>query len=95
MDKEEIKEAFGEDMDVILKGKSKTTYYAEHGKKLTSRTKNTPNNIGTAEKIMQIAIGRSNKIYKIPMQFAIAVKGFENWCIEKTLLHRMLDWHII
>lgn len=85
MNKEEIMEAFGEDVDVIPKGKSKTTYYIEHEKKLKPRTENTPNNIGTSEKIMEIAVGHGNKIYKTPLQFAIAVKGFETWCIEKNV----------
>lgn len=85
MNKEEIKEAFGENIDVIPKGKSKTTYYVEHEKKLKPRTENTPNNIGTSEKIMEIAIGHGNRVYKNPLQFVIAVKGFEDWCIEKNV----------
>lgn len=85
MNRKEIKEAFGEDIDIIPRGKSKTTYYIEHEKKLKPRTENTPNNIGTSEKIMEIAIGHGNRVYKNPLQFAIAVKGFENWCIEKNV----------
>ena len=30
MNRTEIMEAFGEDMGIIPKGKSKTTYYVEH-----------------------------------------------------------------
>ena len=32
MNRKEIKEAFGEDIDIIPRGKSKTTYYIEHEK---------------------------------------------------------------
>lgn len=85
MNRKEIKEAFGEDIDIIPRGKSKTTYYIEHEKKLKPRTENTPNNIGTSEKIMEIAVGHGNRVYKNPLQFAIAVKGFEDWCIEKNV----------
>ena len=85
MNRKEIMETFGEDVSVIPKGKSKTTYYIEHEKKLKPRTESTPNNIGTSEKIMEIGVGHGNTIYKTPLQFAIAVKGFETWCIEKNV----------
>ena len=84
MDKEEIKEAFGEDVDVIPKGRSETTYYTDYEGKMKPRTENTPNNIGTAKKVMDIATGHGNRIYENPLQFAIAVKDFEQWCINKN-----------
>ena len=85
MNRDEIMEAFGEDVNIIRKGTSKTTYYTEHEGKLKPRTEATPNNIGTDERIMEIAIGRGNKVYENPIQLAIAMKGFENWCIEKNV----------
>ncbi len=85
MDKDEIKEAFGEDVDIIRKGTSETTYYVDGTKKLQPRSEITPNNIGTAEKIMKIATGRGSKVYETPLQFAIALKGFEQWCIDKNV----------
>ncbi|GMB10233.1 MAG: hypothetical protein NkDv07_0018 [Candidatus Improbicoccus devescovinae] len=85
MTNDEIKEAFGEDVNVIRKGTSETTYYTKHEGKLKSRTEATPNNIETSEQIMQIALGRGNKVYETPLQMAIAVKGFEQWCVDKNV----------
>ena len=85
MTRDEIMDAFGEDINVVRKGTSKTTYYVDGTKKLTPRNESTPNNIGTAEKVMEIALGRGNKVYENPLQLAIGIKGFEKWSIEKNV----------
>lgn len=85
IDNQTIKETFGEDLDNRKHGKSTTTFYIEHDKKLSERTNVTPKNIDTSTKILRAAIGQPHRIYKNPLQFAIAVKGFENWCEEKNV----------
>lgn len=85
INKQSIKENFNEDIDNIKKGHSTTTYYIEEQGKLKPRNESTPNNIDTAQRVMEIATGHGNKIYENPLQFAIAVKGFENWCIDKNV----------
>lgn len=85
MNKEEIKEAFGEDIDVIRKGTSEATYRIENEGRMKPRTDIIPHNLGTAEKIMRIATGQGKFVYENPIQFGIALKGFEQWCIEKNV----------
>ena len=85
LDKENIKENFNEDVDNIKKGHSTTTYYIKDQGKLKLRNENTPDNLDTAKRVMEIATGHGNKVYQNPLQFAIAVKGFEDWCINKNV----------
>ncbi len=85
IDKRSIKESFGEDIEDIKKGRSTTTYYIEDQGKLKPRNESTPNNVNTAQRVMEIATGHGNRVYENPLQFAIAVKGFEDWCIDKNV----------
>lgn len=85
LDKKTIKENFNEDIDDIKKGRSSTTYYIEDQGKLKPRNESTPNNLNTYERVMKLAIGHGNKVYQNPLQFAIALKGFEDWCIDKNV----------
>lgn len=85
IDKKFLQENFNEDIDDIKKGHSTTTFYIENQGKMKPRTTSTPNNVNTAERVLQIATGNSNRVYQNPLQFAIAVKGFEDWCIEKNV----------
>lgn len=85
MSRQEIKEEFGEDMEVIPKEKFKTAYYIEHEKKFKPITENTTNNTGASEKIMEIVIGHGNGVRKNLLQCAIAVKGSWYWCTEKNV----------
>ena len=83
--KESIRENFGEDIDDIKRGKSTTTYYIKDEGKMNPRSDSTPNNVNTAERVMNLATGHGNRIYETPLQFAIAVKGFEDWCIDRNV----------
>ncbi len=85
IDKKFLQENFNEDIDDIKKGHSTTTFYIQNEGKLKPRSQNTPNNVDTAERVLQIATGHGNRVYQNPLQFAIAVKGFEDWCIEKNV----------
>lgn len=84
IDKRSIKENFNENIDNVKKGHS-TTYYIEEQGKLKPRNESTPNSISTAQRVIEIATGHGNKIYENPLQFTIAVKDFENWCIDKNV----------
>lgn len=85
LNKENIKENFGEDLEDIKRGHSTTTYYIKNEGKLQPRNESTPNNVNTGERILKLATGHPNRIYQNPLQFAIAVKGFEDWCIDKNV----------
>ena len=85
INKANIRENFGEDIDNIKRGKSTTTYYIKNEGKLQPRNDSTPNNVNTAERVMKLATGHGNRVYENPLQFAIAVKGFEDWCIDKNV----------
>lgn len=85
INKETIKENFGEDIDNIKRGRSTTTYYIKNKSKLKPRNDSTPNKVNTAERVMKIATGHGNRVYENPLQFAIAVKGFEDWCINRNV----------
>lgn len=85
INKETIRENFGEDIDDIKRGKSTTMYYIKDEGKMKPRSDSTPNNVNTAERVMKLATGHGNRIYENPLQFAIAVKGFEDWCIDRNV----------
>ena len=85
LDKKTIKENFNEDIDNIKSGRSTTTYYIEKQGKLKPRNESTPNNLNTSERVMELATGHGNKVYQNPLQLAIAVKGFEDWCIDRNV----------
>lgn len=85
LDKQTIKENFDEDINDIKRGRSTTRYYIENQGKLKPRNESTPNNVSTGKRVMEIATGHGNRVYENPLQFAIAVKGFEDWCIEKNV----------
>ena len=83
--REEIKDAFGEDITVRRAGTSETTEYIAKEKPLKPRGISTPNDLETGEKVMRIATGQGRRIFENPLQLAISAQDFEQWCIDKNI----------
>lgn len=83
--RQQMKEAFGEDITVKRAGMSTTTEYIAKEKPLKPRGIHTPNNLETGEKIMRIATGQGKRIFDNPLQLAISAQNFEQWCIDKNI----------
>jgi len=82
-DRKAIKDAFGEDINIVRKGTSNKGSQFDKSHCLSPIDKSLPFKADTGERIMQVAIGKYQKIYENPLQMAISLSHFEEWC-EKT-----------
>ena len=81
--RQQMKDAFGEDISVIRKGTSVNgSQFSDGDHHLSPIDKNLPFDAGTGDRILHIAIGQGQKIYENPLQMAIALSHFEEWCKE-------------
>lgn len=73
------------DMSLGIKkrGMMKSDAYAAD---LHGRGPETPENVGTDEKIMRIAKGQGVKLFENPQELATSLTGFENWCHQKNIV---------
>jgi len=83
--RQQMKDAFGEDITVRRAGTSETTEYIAKEKPLKPRGIHTPNDLETGEKVMRIATGQGRRIFENPLQLAISAQDFEQWCIDKNI----------
>ena len=82
-DRKQMQDAFGEDITVIRKGTSVNgSQFSDGDHHLSPINKKLPFDAGTSDRIMHIAIGQGQKIYENPLQMAIALSHFEEWCKE-------------
>jgi hypothetical protein len=86
--KELEKEYTGEpiaDMSLGIKrrGMMKPGAYASD---LQERGAETPEDVGTDEKILRIALGHGVKLFNNPQELATSLTGFESWCKEKNIV---------
>ncbi|HBT65932.1 MAG TPA: hypothetical protein DEB10_14835 [Ruminococcaceae bacterium] len=78
--RQQMKDAFGEDISVIRKGTSTHgSQFSDGDHHLSPIDKKLPFDAGTGDRIMHIAIGWGHKIYENPLQMAIALSRFEEW----------------
>lgn len=53
---------------------------------LIPRGPESPDIIGLDEKVMQIAVGGTNKLFENPQELASSLQGFEDWCKKKNVV---------
>jgi hypothetical protein len=76
-----------DDMDKIIRRKGNASRTAETLKtEVVPRNENTPLNLGTDSKMMNIARGMGCKVFENPVQMAASLQGFEDWCIKKNIV---------
>lgn len=84
-DREQMQDAFGEDITIQRRGTSDGGEYIATQRPLKPRNEYSPNDLETGDRVLKIATGQGKPVFDNPIQLAVALSEFEQWSIDKNI----------